>query len=56
MSGDMSISEQVEAIKTEVCDRICIFRQQTKLLDEEDVEAQERLYIEHCNECPLTRL
>lgn len=54
--ADMSIMEQIEAIKTEVCDKICIFRQQPKLLDEEDAEAQERLYIEHCNECPLTRL
>ena len=63
MSGerDMSISEQVEAIKTEVCDRICKWPEHISYLwlhEEiaEDEDQYEYLQANYCCNCPLTKL
>ena len=56
--ADMSISEQVEAIKTEVCDKICrwpIHCHELWLADEIE-DRDEYLAEAYCKSCPLTRL
>lgn len=53
-----SISEQVEDIKTEVCDKCCRWPQYChELWLKEEIEDREE-YLEeaYCKSCPLTRL
>lgn len=52
---DMTISEQVEAIKADICRNYCKYLEKLEL-DLEANEAQETLEEEYCANCPLTRL
>lgn len=46
---DMTISEQLERIKSEICWKYCRF-------NSEDESQNENLEIEHCNKCPLKEI
>ena len=58
--ADMSISEQIEAIKTEVCDKYCRFPQAVHEMwlrgEIEHEECADKLATDYCTSCPLTRL
>lgn len=43
----MTVTEQIEVIKAEICDKLCKYRETIK--DEEEL-------FEHCEHCPLGRL
>lgn len=53
---DMSISEQIEAIKEGICDDYCKYTEQYRACYKDPDEAQERLMADMCNFCPLIRL
>jgi len=44
---DMTIREQIEEIKAEICDNYCLYR--FTLSDQAELEGK-------CEQCPLTRL
>lgn len=46
-TNDMTITEQIEVIRAEICDQICKYR--------ETVDDEEELY-KLCEHCPLGRL
>ena len=48
----MSISEQLEDIKTEICEKICRYPEQW----DEEKEGCELSESEYCTNCPLNRL
>lgn len=52
---NMTISEQIEAIKAEICKDYCKHLERLEL-DLEADEAQQTLEDEYCADCPLTRL
>ena len=56
--ADMTISEQVAKIKTEVCDKCCRWPQYVHemWLREEIEDRDEYLEDAYCKSCPLTRL
>lgn len=52
---NMTISEQVEAIKAEICKDYCKHLERLEL-DLEADEAQQILEDDYCSDCPLVRL
>lgn len=52
----LSISEQIEQIKTEMCDYYCKYPKEARLKFDDGEEAMEWLQKEYCDECPLGRL
>lgn len=51
-SEDMTVSEQVEKIKEEVCEDICKYRNAKEYRGLISQETQDEI----CSECPLTKL
>jgi len=54
--AEMTITEQFEAIKEQMCDNYCRFPALSKETIEDENEAFEWLMNEHCSNCPLNRL
>lgn len=55
---DMSVIEQIEAIKTEVCDKYCRFPQAVhEMWLKEEIEDRDGFLEEkYCSSCPLSEL
>lgn len=51
-----SITEQIEEIKEEMCDKYCRYPELTKELTENKDEAFELLTHMYCENCPLGKL
>lgn len=53
--ADMTITEQIEKIKEDICDGYCKYPEQTRKEHKDAEEAYEAL-LEKCGHCPLCRL
>lgn len=54
--ADMTITEQFEAIKEQMCDDYCKFRELSFEENKDPDDAYEWLQNNHCEHCPLGRL
>lgn len=52
----LTISQQFETIKEEMCDYYCKFPKESRLKFEDGEDAMEWLQKEYCEDCPLGRL
>lgn len=53
---DMTVTEQIEVIKDNVCDNICRWREHCLSIKKDPDDAQEYLEENYCQNCPLGRL
>lgn len=53
---DMTITEQIENVKEQICDKYCKFPELSEQTIDDPDEAFEWLQHNHCNDCPLNRL
>ena len=54
--ADMTVTEQIEAIKEQICDDYCKHTEAYLSCYKDPDEAQQKLLADMCNFCPLTRL
>ena len=53
---DMTIAEQVEAVKEQICRDYCKHTEEYLSCYKDPDEAEEKLLADMCNFCPLSRL
>ena len=54
--AEMSITEIIEDVKENICDDYCKYTEQYRSCYKDPDEAQEKLFSDMCNYCPLCRL
>ena len=54
--ADMTISEQFESIKEQMCDKYCKWPEMSRSAHKDPDEAFEWLMHNHCEHCPLQEL
>ena len=52
----MTITEQIENVKEQICDKYCKFPELSEQTIDDPDEAFDWLQHNHCNDCPLNRL
>ena len=53
---DMSITEQLESIRDNICENYCKYQEQAFSTHKDPDEALDALMKEHCNDCPFMGL
>ena len=54
--NDMTVTEQIEAVKTRMCDDYCRYQELSLETIEDPDEAFEWLQRNYCQNCPLSEL